>query len=71
MKRVVYTILAAALLPLAACNQPNPPAAPPATPPTSPDKPKVDVQAPGVSVKSDKEGTTIRTPGAEIDVNKK
>ncbi len=47
MKRFAYTVFAAVVLPLAACNQPIPSAPPPATPPTSPDKPKVDVQAPG------------------------
>jgi hypothetical protein len=71
MKRFAYATFVGLLLPLAACNQPSPPAAPPVAPPTSPDKPKVDVQAPGVNVKSDREGTSIRTPGADIDVNKK
>jgi hypothetical protein len=67
MKRFTYAVLTAALLPLAACNQPNPPN----PTPSPPNKPAVDVQAPGVNVQSDKQGTTIRTPGADVDVNKK
>jgi hypothetical protein len=72
MKLFTYTAILAAVLPLAACNQSSPPpAAVPPAPPAAPNKPGVDVQAPGVSVQSDKEGTTIRTPGADIDINKK
>ena len=72
MKRFTYAAILGAILPLAACNQPNsPPAALPLAPPTEPNKPGVDIQAPGVSVQSDKEGTTIRTPAADIDINKK
>ena len=68
MKRFTYAAMLAAVLPLAACNQPS---TPPVAPPPAPNKPGVDIQAPGVSVQSDKEGTTIRTPGADIDINKK
>ena len=68
MKRFIYSALAVLVIPVAACNQPNP--APP-KPPPAPNKPDVNVQAPGVEIKSDKQGTTVRTPAADIDVNKK
>jgi len=39
---------------------------------TSPTNLTVDVHtASGVDVKSDKEGTTVHTPGADVDVKKK
>lgn len=67
MKRFAATLLLVACLPFVGCNdqKTNP------TPPTTPDKPAVDVHAPGVDVKSDKSGTSVKTPGADIDVNKK
>jgi len=69
MKRFAIAGIISLILPLAACNQPNP--NPPPAPPPAPNKPGVDIQAPGVRVQSDKDGTTVRTPGADVDVNKK
>ena len=43
----------------------------PMTPPTSPEKPKVDVHAPNVDVKSENGETTVKTPGTDVDVNRK
>jgi hypothetical protein len=73
MKRLLSGVLLAAVLPVAACNQPSQPTTPPPnpTPPTQPDKPKVDIQAPGVDIKSKNGETTVRTPGADVEVNKK
>ena len=71
MKRLAFAGIISLILPLAACNQPGPNPNPPPAPLPSPAKPGVDIQAPGVRVQSDKDGTTVRTPGADIDVNKK
>jgi hypothetical protein len=70
MKRFAAALLLVSVLPFAGCNDQKP-SPPPATPPTNPEKPLVDIHAPGVDVKSDKDGTTVRTPGADVDVNKK
>ncbi|HZZ29017.1 MAG TPA: hypothetical protein VFE46_13540 [Pirellulales bacterium] len=74
MKRFTCALLMAAALPLAACNQPgsqpsNPNPNPNPTPPPA-NKPNVDIQAPGVNVQSDKNGTTVKTPNTDVDVNK-
>ncbi|HTQ38301.1 MAG TPA: hypothetical protein VMJ32_04700 [Pirellulales bacterium] len=67
MKRFTLAAFVAVLLPMAACNNPNPQPNP--TPP--PNNPAVEVQGPGTTVQSDKNGTEVKTPGADVEVNKK
>ena len=68
MKRFAAALLLVSVLPFAGCNDQKPN---PTTPPATPDKPAVDVHAPGVDVKSENGQTTVHTPGADVDVNKK
>ena len=67
MRVLAFSVILAALLPFSGCdqNQKTPPV------PPSNNRPGVEVHAPYVDVKSDKEGTSVRAPGADIHVQKK
>lgn len=70
----ISAFLAVVLL-LSGCDQNNQstPAAPASNRPASSsgNRPGVEVHAPNVDVKSNKEGTSVRTPGADVDIQKK
>jgi hypothetical protein len=59
MKRLLTIVLIAASLPLVGCGG------------EKDEKKKVDINAPGVDVKSNENGTQVKTPGADVDVKTK
>jgi hypothetical protein len=67
MRALAFTAILAALLPFAGCDQNQ--KVPPPPPPNN--RPAVEVQAPNVDVKTGKEGTSVKTPGADVEVQKK
>ena len=80
MRVLSLAFVLAALLAVSGCDQnqsPSPtlsnrPASTSNGPaPANSNRPAIDVHAPNVDVKSDKEGTSVTTPGADIHVQKK
>jgi len=67
MRVFASSTILVALLPFSGCDQNHEP--PPAPPPNN--RPSVEVHTPNVDVNSDKEGTRVRTPGADVHVEKK
>ena len=74
MRVSTFSGILAVLLLFSGCNQrENTPSTPASNRPASSsgDRPGVDVHTPNVDVRSDKEGTSVKAPGAEVHVEKK
>jgi hypothetical protein len=68
MRVFAFSAILAVLVPFSGCeNQPTPPASPPATD----NRPSAEVHTRNVDVHSDRDGTRVRTPGADVQVEKK
>ncbi len=67
MKRLMLSVVLSGAL--CGCGSSAPPSPPVVTPP--PAGKSVDVQAPGVDVKVDKDGVDVKAPGVEVHTDKK